>query len=347
MSINCLFCSHSENFSSNKFCLLFPSTSCIILSVSNPYFEIEHNGDFDNIAEILNADNEPKAFFRRRAFAPFRVADDKDVMGVFDAKKSKHSEGTLFQAMLLSGVAFALLIAMSVLFIVTARTPEEIIGYTAVFIATAAFGAVFIVCAVCHFSEHAFVNSTDELFILYDREGVPCSVEISDKRVRVLYKDTLYVIKNSKVKPVANERKIYYAYLNMFPLSTLHMSRYTDNSDKTSYVAPMTPSVTYLPDGTVRLSFGPYKTLTLGDHSTSILRGAQHVHFSKYIFEVNADMKLSAVYSGARESVTKSYHVMTYARVTERSERAMDKLNRIVRSNEKLAEVLKNTSMPI
>lgn len=76
-----------------------------------------------------------------------------------------------------------------------ARKPNRAYSYSA---STFGIGIVWAIFLFCHLTEFAFVKSRDDLFIAYDKEGEPYSVEVSKKRVRALYRNLLYIIKGKK-----------------------------------------------------------------------------------------------------------------------------------------------------
>ncbi len=72
-------------------------------------------------------------------------------------------------------------------------------------------------------------------------------------------------------------------------------------------------------------------------HPKSLLR---HLHFYKYIFTVNNDLKLTSVYSAARENAIISYDVVTFAEALESGDTAKEALKYKVKTNKLFESVL-------
>lgn len=326
--------------------------------MSCPHFEIQKNADFENIAEIINADNEPKHFIRQRTYTPVVLSDD-NIRSAF-GKKIRHSQSGYFSALRFLSIIFPLMIAVSIYVMVAAAT-EKRLSLLAIPMTALLFGILWGIFLFCHAVEFAFIKSVSDLFILYDKENKPCSVEISKKQIRVLYAGTLYVIKGKKIKTIRKERKLYYAYLNMFPQSVLDMGKYVDNSD--TYLQPvLIPYINYLPDGSCALSFRLPGALQLQNSSASrdksdggetynifpLLRRLtvwRRLHFCKYIFTVNNQLKLTSVYSAARENAVINYDALTLSTVTESGEEAIKTLKLTAIKSTRLAELLNNIDL--
>ena len=227
---------------------------------------------------------------------------------------------------------------------------EEWGGSIAILITAFGIGIVWSIFLSCHLIEFAFVKSVDDLFIAYDGKGDPYSVEVSQKRVRILYRNLLYVIKGNKIKTIRSERKIYYAYLNMFPQSVLSMEKYVDNSDASSKPL-IIPSVNYFGDGRYVLSLGELAYLqsqelpaSSGSYDLAFTRRSllRHLHFYRYIFTINNKFELVSVYSAARENSIINYSVLTCAEISERGNAATEALKEIANANKLLKSVLNN-----
>ena len=315
--------------------------------MSCPYFEIQKSDEFENIAEIILADNEPKHFVRHRRYTPFDVSDGS-IKSAF-GKKIRRSQSGYFSGLRLFSIIFPIMVAISI-YVMVAAEPENRLGLIAIPLTTLGLGIIWAIFLVCHLIEFTFITSCDHLFIADDKDGNPYSVEISKKRIRVLYNGTLYVIKGKKIKTVRNDRKIYYAYLTMYPQSVLDMGKFVDNSDRDREPV-LTPHVEYLPDGNCTLSFGErgYALRQNSPASFSHNGGAysyypllRHLQFAKYIFTVNADLKLISVYAAARENAVINYDALTLAEVTESGNAAMESLKKAAAENSRLEEILES-----
>lgn len=307
--------------------------------MSCPYFEIQKSEDFENVAEIIEADTEAKHFVRHRSYTPCNLSNS-NIRSAFD-KNVRHSQSGYFNGLRLLSIIFPIMIAISVYVMITAL-PENRLGLIAIPITTLGVGVIWAIFLICHIMEFAFIKTCDDLFIAYDGEGNPYSVEISKKRVRVLHKDTLYIIKGGKTKEIRNDRKLYYAYLNMYPQAILDMGKYVDNSDR--YKEPvLIPQIEYLSDGCCALSLGERgNAQKVGRHGRAHRYPLlQHLHFCKYIFTVNAELKLISVYSAARENAVINYDALTFATVTESGTAAIEALRKIAASDSRLERVLR------
>lgn len=308
--------------------------------MSCPYFEIQKSEDFENVAEIIEADKEVKHFVRRRRYTPYDVSDGS-IKSAFD-KDIRHCQSGYFDVLRLFSVILPIMIAISI-YVLLAASPENRLGLITIPLTAFGIGIIWGIFLICHIIEFAFIKTCDDLFISYDGEGTPFSVEISKKRISVLCKDLLYLIKGNKIKKINKERKLYYAYLNMYPQSVLDMGKYLDNSDR--YKIPvLIPETEYLSDGSCSLSLGERgPAQRCGKHG----RGhkytlLQHLHFCKYIFTVNNELKLTSVYSAARENAVINYDALTLATVTESGAAAIETLRKISGENRRLGQVLKN-----
>lgn len=297
-----------------------------------PYFEIQKTDDFGNIAEIISADKLPKHFIRRRTYASAKNSDVNGVMREFDYVGVRHKDGTFITPLKTMGVVSAIMLIISGVFVA-----YNILDGLGIYLTTLLFPALFGVFLYCHLKELAFVKTVAHLFILYDSEGEPYSVEIHGKRIRVIYKGKLFVIKRGKAKEVKSMRLRYYAYLNMYPQSVLDMGRFLDNSDK-SYSAVLVPSVTYFEDGRGVLTLD---CRHFNNDSTSSIYMDKHTQFSKYIFVVDKDLRLNAVYSAAREDALISDRILTKAEVISAGQAAGDDLKFYVYRNKALEKILK------
>ena len=307
--------------------------------MSCPYFEIQKSEDFENVSEIIEADNEVKHFVRRRRYTPYNVSDD-NIKAAFD-NKIRHSQSGYFDGLRLFSIIFPIMVAISI-YVMIAASPENRLGLIAIPVTTFGLGIIWGIFLICHTIEFSFIKSCDDLFIAYVCEGNPYSVEISKKRIRVLYKNSLYVIKGKKIKEIRKDRKLYYAYLNMYPQAVLNMGKYVDNSDK-DMEPVLIPQIAHSPDG--------YCTLSLGERGYAQSSGRHfrvhrypllhHLHFCKYIFTVNNELELTSVYSAARENTVISHDALTLATVTESGTAAIQSLKKIATSNSQVEKVLR------
>ncbi|MBD5131365.1 MAG: hypothetical protein HDT28_02045 [Clostridiales bacterium] len=303
-----------------------------------PYFQIQKSEEFDNIAEIIGADKEAKHFVRRRRYTPFDVSDGS-IKSALD-KNIRHSQSGYFDGLRIFSIIFPLMVVISIYAMIAAE-PENRMGLIAIPITTFGLGVIWCIFLICHVMEFNFVKSCDDLFIAYDGEGNPYSIEVCKKRIRVLYKDSLYVIKGNKIKTIRNERKLYYTYLNMFPQSVLDMGKYVDNSNR-EMEPILSPSIEYLPDGGCALSLGERGFVQISGKHGRVQKYPllHHLHFCKYIFTVNNELKLTSVYSAARENAVISHDALTFAKVTESGNAAMDTLRKTAEANILLGKIL-------
>ncbi len=233
------------------------------------------------------------------------------------------------------------MIAISI-YNMVAALPEERVRLIAIPLTALGIGILFRIFLFCHLKEFTFINTCDDLFIAYDGEGNFYSVEISKKRIRVLHKNSLYIIKGKKIKKICKERKLYYAYLNMYPQAVLDLGKYLDNSYR--YMKPvLVPQIKYSSDGNCTLSIGERGPSQRREkHSKTHVRPLlQHLHFCKYLFTVNNELKLISVYSAARENAVINFDALTFATVAESGNSAIESLREIAHANSRLEKTLK------
>ena len=308
-------------------------------------FDVEKCDGYEDIVEIINADNEAKHFVRRRVYTPSSIADDRVISEFEPRKHIRHRDGGFIKALGAFLLSFLVFGAMSIYVGVTA--PDKLTDFIALFLVAGFMGVLLILFFVLHLSEHAFMNSTDDLFILYDRFGTPCSVEIRKNRARVLYKDTLYVVKHGKVRKVQKEEKLYRAYLNLYPASVLDMEKYSGyicDSDKApdAYVVSSVKSeVSYMPEGTTRLSIANY--MSLGEHTSWHTRTNKYLQFCKFLFVVDNELKIKSIYSAVSDEAFYDYSVLTLAEVRDTKLNAEAMLGQYSEKDRALKSLLKDT----
>ena len=306
--------------------------------MSLPYFEIQNSDDFENIAEIIETDKEVKHFVRHRRYTPYNLGDDS-IKSAFD-EKLRHSQSEYFDGLRLFSIIFPIMLAISI-YVMVGALPENRLGLIEIPITAFGFGILWGIFLICHVVEFSFIKASDDLFITYDGDGNFCSVEVGKKRIRVLYKDTLYVITDKKIKTIRKERKLYYAYLNMYPQAVLNMGKYVDNSDR-RMTPVLIPKIEYLPNGYCTLSFGERGSVQRSGRHFRVRKHPllNHLHFCKYIFTVNSELKLTSVYSAARENAVISYDALTFATVAESGSSAIESLRKFARFNNQLDKIL-------
>lgn len=307
--------------------------------MSCPYFEIQKSEDFDNVAEIIKADKEVKYFVRQRRYTPIDISNNS-IKLAFN-KNIRHSQSGYFKVLCLFSVVFSIMLAISI-YVMVASSPEERGGLLAIPLTAFGIGILFGIFLFCHLKEYTFIKMCDDLFIAYDGEGNSYSVEINNKHIRVLHKNLLYIIKGKKIKKIDKERKLYYAYLNMYPQAVLDMGKYLDNSDR-NMEPVLIPQIEYLSNGCCTLSLGERgPSQRRGQHGkTHVHPLLQHLHFCKYLFTINNELKLTSVYSAARENTVINFDVLTFATVTESGNSAIKSLIKIAHSNNQFEKILK------
>ncbi len=219
-------------------------------------------------------------------------------------------------------------------------------GLIAIFLTTLFFIVGFILFFTFHIIDRNFVNLVNDLFIVYDKDNIFCSVETQKSKTRVLYKNKLYIIKSNKVKIIDKGRRLYFAYLNMLPIITLKMDRYNLEFEKSNYVYTLTPKIKYLQDGTSTLSICcPRPTLNLEkiqEGEIIYFPKPQYIQFSKYMFVLSSNLKLNSIYYAATDNIISSYHVLTHAQLKEVGEDALLNLRKLANENTQLKEILKD-----
>ena len=318
-----------------------------------PHFELKKDDDLDSVAKDILQNNTALHFTRRR-----NLMSDGSVLGFIVDSTTRYwfedeRESSLkrlnnplssFGNWLFAPVMFLIFLSVIIyhLFLGNFTKPDADIGVTVLIFALAAILLGISVWSLIHyirkyrFLKKAFTKM-DDLFVVYDSDNVPCSVCVRDSVVKVLYKDTVYTVKNGKVKQSKKDNQLYRAYLNMLPWSVLDMDRFY-------------PNERYRPTG--RESFDPVITNTYilskeekccisvnntvlhsyrkGHHSSSHADRNKPLQFIKYLFEFDDNFQLNTVYSVANESFRFDFNYITKADLVQNGERALMELKNIV-----------------
>lgn len=175
------------------------------------------------------------------------------------------------------------------------------------------------------------VENYDELYNLYDKCGLPVCVSVSGGGTRILHTDSLYLIAADKVKITHNPRKLYFAYLDMFPQSALNMSGVVSGR-KQYFLAPENC---------------PYDSVW-----TALTQGGSKTYFSinaarsgvpiwklhKILFELDKDRNVQTVYSAVGKTYGK---YVTCAEASGNGEEVFSELEKTTAFNPRLEELLK------
>ncbi len=175
------------------------------------------------------------------------------------------------------------------------------------------------------------VEKYDELFNLFDKDGLPLCVSVCGDGARVLHADSLFLINAGKIKITHSPRKLYFAYLDMFPQSALNMSAFVPER-KQYFLAPencLYDSVT--------------TALTQGESKTYFSLNAARVGVTiwklhKILFELDNCRNVQTVYSAVGKTYGK---YATRAEVLNCGEEALSELEKTLVFNPHLEELLK------
>lgn len=174
------------------------------------------------------------------------------------------------------------------------------------------------------------VEKYGELFNLFDRNGLPICISVCGDSARVLHADSLFQITAGKIKVTHDPRKLYFAYLDMFPQSALNMSAFVPER-KQYFLAPencLYDSVT--------------TALTQGESKTYFSLNAARVGVTiwklhKILFELDNCRNVQTVYSAVGKTYGK---YATRAEVVNCGEEALSQLKLTAAFNPRLEELL-------
>lgn len=308
-------------------------------------FKIKQNNEFDNFTEIIYADKEAKHFVKHRTYSPRFVDEDEDIYSSFKSKKNSHKNSTYYNLVLLfCGISLSM-IAITILIFININ-PKELINGIAIPITTLFFTACFVLLLSFYIIDRKFVNLINELFIVYNKNNNVCSVETKKNKIKVLYKNKLYIIKSNKIKIIDKGKNLYLAYLNMLPISVLRIDNYNIEFEKSNYIYTLTPKIKYLQNGTSTLSIccpRPIFNLErIQEGEKVFIPKPQYIQFSKYIFVLNSELKLNSIYYAATDNRISSYYVLTHAQLNAVGNNAILNLKKLANENAQLKEILKD-----
>jgi len=317
-----------------------------------PYYEILKDEKFDEVSELIFRDKQPIHFVRRRnrfydGQTALPVSDD-EARGMFDYSRAKNLRTLnmnfygwakyliLFQSLFL--ISFGIILYW--IFGGVLKNPNAETGTIILFIFVCCIlGIVSGYLTYDYISKYLFLKKAfyklDDLYVLFDIDGKPCSIEIRGKRVRILYRQTLYVLNKCKIKTIKDPLTIYCSYLNMFPQSALDIDK-------------------FVPDHSPALSekeLRAYHPITAGTYkcgecfSLSLTtRGvaSKYWRIYKYIYDLDEENNLKTIYSAATESRRFRYYYITKSEIVGRGDIVKEELNNILNRNSDLKNLLEN-----
>lgn len=160
------------------------------------------------------------------------------------------------------------------------------------------------------------ISFCDELYVLYVKCGLPLSVSITDKRVRVLYGNSYYTVTAKKVKYCRNPRKLYMTFLDMFPQSALDMGTFVPER-KQYFLAP--ENCDYDSVWTAATEVGNEIHFSVN----AARAGVQIWKLYKILFELDKNCNIKTVYSAVGKTYGK---YITRAEVADTGETVLQKL---------------------
>lgn len=316
-----------------------------------PFYEIDKDESFDDISKLVLNDKQSLHFVRRRN----RFYEGQTLLRISDIETRKMFDDSNFKRLRTLNMGFhgwakywiyfqcMFLISLSVVIywavsgsmtnLNTEKLPTIII-----FIALCCLlGFISIYLIVNYLRKYFFLKKAffklDDLYIIYDTNKLPCSIEVRGKQIRILYKQSLYIIYNKKIKQINNPLTIYCSYLNMFPQSALDIGKYITehraalSEKELAYQHPMV-GTSYLANDCFTLSLTTYGV------------SSKEWRIYKYVFDLDKDNKLDIVYSAATESRRFRYYYVTRAEVVERGEIVYAELNKIINGNSYLKKLI-------
>lgn len=169
-----------------------------------------------------------------------------------------------------------------------------------------------------------------ELFNIFDKNGLPICVSVNGDSARILHGENLFLITAGKIKVTHNPRKLYFAYLDMFPQSALNMSAFV--SKRKQYF--LAPENCLYDSVCTALTQGESKTY----FSLNAARaGVQIWKLHKILFELDISRNIETVYSAVGKTYAK---FATCAEVVNCGEEALTELKKTAAFNPRLEELL-------
>jgi len=170
----------------------------------------------------------------------------------------------------------------------------------------------------------------DELYVVYDKKGLPLCVSVNDVCTRVLHADSLFQINANKLNVTRNPRALYFAYLDTYPRSALDMDEFVPQRKK-YFLAPENC-----------LYDSVWTAVTEGENKTyfslnAAKSGVGIWKLHKILFELDKNCRITTVYSAVGKTYGK---FITRADVVSRGEAVLTELEKIASSDSRLKEIL-------
>ena len=264
-------------------------------------------------------------FVKTKSYNKNNLELDKNISLKFKDRIINHTDGSYFKLMTIFFCLTMLMLAVT--YYVYSKT-KNFDGFIALILITVLCGLAFIFFTYRHFYENDALKCGSDLFVIYDAQQVPCAVEIKRNQVKVLYKDCLYHIKDGKLKKITDNNKLYLAYLNMYSLSLFDIEKHVSNlySYSVDYDLIFLPFIKYLDDGSNILMLSNIKTKekdnNVNTRLVSTKSANKFLHFNKYIFITNKQLKLQSVCYNAKENNLLLQNITTFADIVERGDKA-------------------------
>ena len=335
-----------------------------------PYFELKKDEDFDSVASNIIENSISLHFTRRRNILPgmaiFNTLRDEDARSWFDEGRERtlkrfNAPIKNFYKYFIMPVAFLLVLSVIIYHAVVGTFTKSdydigvmIFTFVLCFVnfAISVFSFLYYI-RTYRFLKKSFIKM-DDLYVVHDRGAVPCSVTVRGKITKVLYKNTLYTIKNGKIKSTTSDNYLYRAYLNMLPWAVLDLDKFYPNERyrimKGENFKPVQTN-TYIQGNKCCISLDNRVLYYYGGRSQAGMRGShaavnRPLQFIKYLFEFDEDFQIETIYSAANESFRFGLEYITKASIANKGETALSHLKAIIHNNNAL-EHLWNDSIKI
>ncbi|MDE7329901.1 MAG: hypothetical protein K2N30_02230, partial [Clostridia bacterium] len=216
-----------------------------------PYFELQADEETKTAAGFVLADTRPVKFKRRRALnclSTLFTVGDEHTRRCFDEGKDTYKGAynrrayaknvaiyfVLFPALfLIFTVIFAAIIFLGTLQTAMAEIPALLVLFLIFWVVS---GGSAVVLAAWRIYKGKYLKSAfyhlDVVYVVHAKSGAPCIICAEQNRVRVLYGEKLTVILKNGEQTETNPKKVYLAYLDMFPQSALDMGAFVKDRKK-------------------------------------------------------------------------------------------------------------------
>lgn len=315
--------------------------------MKTPYFELNKDKDFDSVARSIIDNKTALHFVRRRNILPengiISTLLDNDARGLFEEGRERNlktfnNPAKSMYKWLIVPAAFLMLLSVIIYHAVAGTFAKS--DYD-VGIMVLTFGLCFITFGISLYSLIIYIRNfrflkksffkMDDLYVIYDSKGIPCSICVRGKSIKVLYKNTIYTIKNNKIKGVTQDNAVYRAYLNMLPWAVLDFDKFYPNErHRITNGENFIPVQTYTYLLKDKYCLGLNNTVFHSNFRKTHAAVNKPLQFTKYLFEFDENLQLQTLYSAANESFRFGLEYITKASIKEIGNTAVQELKELI-----------------